>query len=232
MSEFVYNDYTPANARVIVDYRKGQKVSFSYPREWTYWRAVWKQVYPLIQGVWHLINYYPLLLFGFLFVLYIAIKAIFFPSIVVTESSTILMNYSYVLTTFFYILLVIFYFFGIPAVVTFIFALDKNRLSLWFPKLGAFVARTRGSKQKDFSCVDVHDKMCCIPCFDNMFLEYEPSGDFEKYLERVEILEYPFVYHDISLFRKKKKTNNDVLFRAVFYFSETPQCGGMEVKFS
>lgn len=52
MNKFVYKDYCPANARVIVDYTANEKVKFSYPIEWSYRKAVWFRAYQTVISFW------------------------------------------------------------------------------------------------------------------------------------------------------------------------------------
>lgn len=55
MDNFVYKDYIPANARILIDYKAKEKVRFSYPRKWTYWKAVRELAYPIIFFSWFLV---------------------------------------------------------------------------------------------------------------------------------------------------------------------------------
>ena len=54
-----------------------------------------------------------------------------------------------------------------------------------------------------------------------------------KYLEKLEILEIPFVYKNRRFLLPflSKKVKNDYVFRAVFYFSQTPKKGKLDVEF-
>lgn len=69
-----------------------------------------------------------------------------------------------------------------------------------------------------------------IPLFKNVWLDYNATGDFSKYLKEVDIREHPFtaVSH---LGRKKADSPNTYLWRARFYFSRIPKNGQLEVEF-
>jgi len=80
-------------------------------------------------------------------------------------------------------------------------------------------------KPKDFE----DNKELEIPLFTNIFLDYEATKEFSKYLKRIKIEEHPFV---CNVFKGKKltKKKNDGLWRARFIFSEIPKTGKLEVK--
>ena len=69
-----------------------------------------------------------------------------------------------------------------------------------------------------------------IPFFHNVKMNYNATGDFSKYLKRVEIKEHPF--NKVLVNRKgkiKKKKKNIDYWYARFYFSDKPQSGKLEV---
>lgn len=232
MADFVYKDYLPANARVIIDYTKDNRVGFSYPIEWTYWKAVWKRGFKTVASFWLSLH---LFLFFYLRPLWIAglIGAIIFliihPIELITKASILSSNsviYPYIGGFFWFI--------GIPALITLWLALDKERMAKWFPKIGYWSAvMILGTCEKIFTKEDIADKKAVIPSFSNIFLNYKTSGDFNKYLEKVEILEIPFSFKTRRFWLPflSKKEENDYEFRAVFYFSQTPKEGTLDVEF-
>lgn len=232
MSEFVYKDYLPANARVIVDYSKKQKVGFSYPLEWTYWKAIWKRGFQTVMTFWlalHLfLVYYLMPLFIVIFIggtIFLIIHPIGMITEASVQSSNIIV-YTFVGATVWP--------FAIPALITYWLALDKERMSKWFPKLGYWSAvMVTGTREKIFTKKDISDNKAIIPSFENIFLGYKTSGDFNEYLEKVEILEIPFSFKMRRFWLPflSKKEKNDYDFRAVFYFSQTPKEGSLDVEF-
>jgi len=68
-----------------------------------------------------------------------------------------------------------------------------------------------------------------IPLFTNIFMDYEATKEFSKYLKRIKIEEHPFVCK-VWKGKKLKKRKNDQLWRARFIFSEIPKTGKLEVK--
>lgn len=233
MSEFEYKDYTPANARVIVDYTKGQKVSFSYPIKWTYWKAVFKRAYPTIMAFWLSIHTFWV---GYILPYLIIVFVVVLAYLVIIEytieiySETLIYNLAYFAPA----LVAVFYVFIIPMLITLYLARDKELLAKWMPKLGYWTYKLCGRiKETTFSTKDVIDNRVSIPIFNNVYLNYKCEGDFNK-LEKVEILEIPFNYRERGFWNpfKEKVYRNDYLYRVVFYFSETPKNGKMEVEFN
>ena len=72
----LYKDYIPANARVVVDYTKEDKVKFSYPVEYTYWGAVYKCVYSNILSLIIYIIGKLLKYVGLALLVYVAISSV------------------------------------------------------------------------------------------------------------------------------------------------------------
>ena len=228
MNEFVYKDYLPANARVIINYKAKEKVKFSYPRKWTYWKAVWKCAYPTIASFWAKIHTIPAFYFALYFIFpYVIISAIYYflNNIPISKENITLI-----------IILpgMLLYFFAIPVIFTFFLALNKERLSNMMPKFGYWVSSLNFSKKEIiFTKKDIINNKAIIPEFSNVFLDYKCFGDFDKYIKKIEILEIPFNYKHRSILFPflKKKEKNDFSFRAVFYFSNKPTNGKMIVNF-
>jgi hypothetical protein len=107
-------------------------------------------------------------------------------------------------------------------------------MSKWFPKLGYWSAKIiTGTKEKIFTKEDISENKVIIPSFSNVFLDYKTSGDFNKFLQKIEILEMPFDYKTRRFWLPflSKKEKNDYKFRAVFYFSQKPMEGSLNVEF-
>ena len=232
MSEFVYKDYLPANARVIVDYTRENKVGFSYPLEWTYWEAVWKRGFYTVLTFWLSLHLF-LMVYSLPFFIIGVISGLIFLLIHPIE---LLLKVSVISSDWFvypYIITII-WLGGIPLLITSWLALDKERMAKWFPKLGYWSAiMMTGTREKVFSKGDISDNKAIIPSFSNVFLNYKTSGDFNEYLEKVEILEIPFNFKMRRFWLPflSKKEKNDYDFRAVFYFSQAPTEGSLDVEF-
>ncbi len=63
-----------------------------------------------------------------------------------------------------------------------------------------------------------------LPIFNNVVCDWKTKKDFSKYIEEFEIEEYKFKYYD-----KKKKTKNEILWYARWYFKKKPEKGFIEV---
>lgn len=229
MSDFVYSDYIPANARILINYNKEDKVKFVYPREWTYWKAVWKCAYTNVLNLWltlHVVpTFYLLLYIG---LPYVTIGAIFFDTTI-----TNVVTYSFRKDLLF-IFIASLYLFGIPALVTYYLARDKDRLSKWNPKIGYWSQKLffKGC-EKIYTPKDAYNNRVLLPNFSNVYLKYKAEGDFNRYLERVEIIEIPFEYvRRRTLFPWIKKVeHNDYEFSALFHFNKQPKNGCLRVEF-
>ena len=235
MTEFVYKDYVPQNARVIIDYKARERVKFSYPKSMTYWKAVWKNAYPTVLGFWVAIHTSILFYtFIYIFIPFLLIRSIFSP-FVVKGGQDLIFNFFTFLSDFLLpILGALFYLLGIPAIFLLWLATNKERLSAWIPKIGYWSAiLSFRTNYKTFTEEDVHDNKVIIHSFSNTYIEYDPTGDFDEHLEKVEIMEIPFEYICRGLWNpfKKKVEKNDNSFRAVFYFSGPINTGKMEVTF-
>jgi len=126
------------------------------------------------------------------------------------------------------------YLIGIPILITYYLAKDKEKLSKWVPKLGYWSVKIVGAiKETTYTSKDVFENKVVLPTFGNVVLDWKPSGDFQKYLEKIEIMEIPFNYkmRRFLLPFITKKSYNEFVFRAVFFFSETPKEGDMKVVF-
>lgn len=236
MSEFTYKDYIPANARVLVSYGKNQKVRFSYPRKTTYSKAIWKQGYASIVQYWIFFNCQIIFYFAFISVVaalvwgiwaYFPFNFLFEP----TQSQGLGFDWFSWLCGFFIML----YVFGLPAIFTYFYSKDRERFSSLIPVLNYKTHKLIGAtKRCRFKKKDLSENKAVIPVFKNIFLHYSAKQDFGRFLKKVEILELPFDYEtSMAVFglNSKKRKRNDTLFRAVFYFSQTPEKGCLDVEF-
>lgn len=240
MAEFVYKDYIPANARILITYGKENSVKFSYPNNWTYRKAVWKRAFPTIAGFWIMIHGIPLFYFAF----YIMLPAIIgfflalYPFILkyynYESTTTIGKNVSIGIFGIIIELTLVAYLFVMPAIITAVLARDKEKLSKWVPKLGYWQAKLNFViKEVTYTSKDIVDNKVVLPVFGNVYINWQPTGDFRKYLEKIEIMEIPFnfVKRRFLLPFVTKKEYNEFVFRAVFFFNKTPKDGDMKVLF-
>ena len=227
MNDFVYKDYLPANARVIVDYDSKEKVKFSYPIDWTYKKAVWKCAYHTVLQFWMGIHNLPICYIS----IYLILPYYLITGGIALSKGAPLQENAYIIV----FPLFSFYFLGIPAIYTFYLARDKKKLAETIPKLGKWAGKVAWRTKKTIFFPDnVTNKMVIIPSFSNVYLNYKCEGDFNKYLKRIEILEIPFNFIHRRFFFPFlwKEERNQYDFRAVFHFSDTPNNGQMNVEFN
>lgn len=231
----IYKDYIPANARVIVDYTKKDKVKFSYPKKYTYEQAVWKCAFPTVAGLYLWIMFIAFYTIGLpAMLIYMFIKADF--SSVAIESSAI--TWQQILNGITPPLIIIYIAFGIPAIITLWLSLDKDRMGKLMPKMAKWFSEIAGKMRiRKFNPTDMKDNKAIIPIFKNMYLDYKATEDFGRYLTRIEIMEIPVDNLELKLMlwfkviKRKKVKYNNTLFSAVFYFSKRPKSGKLEVEY-
>jgi len=79
-----------------------------------------------------------------------------------------------------------------------------------------------------------------IPLFKNMYMDYEATGDFSEYLEKIEIIEHPFkklVKKGLPFSKKRKhviKKPNIYLWKTIFTFKQgcRPQTGSLRMSWT
>lgn len=230
----IYKDYIPANARILVDYKNKERVKFSYPREWTYLKAVWVFGYQTVLSWWLSLHIFIIVKYMSWFLVILASVVVWFsfsPVTTVVPEKVVEVGFN----TFFPGILLGCYVLGIPAIITWVLSFNKNWLSNTVPKMGFWAAKLCGvEKKKTFFAEDVTEQnVCVIPHFANVSLDYEASGDFNRFLERVDIYEIPFEYQRRCFWLpwKMRTVKNDLSFRAVFIFSRKPCVGSLRTSF-
>lgn len=243
--EHIFKDYIPANARVHVTYKKGEnpQVDFKYPRKWTYKKAVWKCAYTNILHMWIVINYKIMKVGIPIIILYWITNMINNPY-TITKTVTEVYNINELIKTIGYAVLFIIgivSYLGIPpATITYYLQKKKERLGKWIPLIGYYsnlISNKEVHVQK-FTPKNTFKKKAIIYSFSNVYLEYNTTEDYNKYLERVDIMELPYEYQrknwvSVILKRenKNKKTKNDYEFTAIFTFSQQPKKGELTVEY-
>jgi len=213
-----YADNLPINARITVDYTKpNNDVKFEYPvenRDVRKWALSF--IFPVVLIVWGFIV-------GFSFIGYLVLTNLDnFSSVQTPETETTLIL-AELLTAVSQFALLCFVAFVPPLLISFYIGYNCDKFKYWFPKFQAFMFRFLASNHFHTFVVDeLKEPIFEIPLFRNVMLTYEASGDFSKYLQRVEIREHDFQY-------KGEKTQ--WLWKAKFVFSEVPKSGMLVGKF-
>ena len=218
-----YADSLPINARITVDYTKpNNDVKFEYPvenedvRKW-----VLTFIFPVVFIAWVFIVLFSVVIWfvGHLAFLILTnldkVYSVELPetAFVLSELLTALSQFGLACVTAF----------APPLLISFYIGYKYDKFKYWFPKFNAFMARFLSSNHFHTFTVDqLKEPIFEIPLFKNVVLTYEASGDFSKYLQRVEIREHDFQY-------KGEKTQ--WLWQAKFIFSEIPKSGALIGKF-
>ncbi len=111
-----------------------------------------------------------------------------------------------------------------PTILALIFSKNEKLLKM-MPEINYKLA-LRKPTLAEFKPEDVMGNKCEIPLFRNIGLDYQATGDFNKYLTKVKINEHGF--NDLI---KGKKKLNPYLWKAMFYFKQAPKTGSLEVMF-
>jgi hypothetical protein len=124
------------------------------------------------------------------------------------------------LKSFLFILII----FAPPILIYFPFRKGWLRL---FPKFQAW-----GTQKKImiFTPANLDGLTAKVPYFDNIYLSYDATGEFSKYLSLVEVREYPFQYYKMKK-GKPAHTVNEWVWYANFTFSQKPKTGKLIVTF-
>jgi hypothetical protein len=128
----------------------------------------------------------------------------------------------------------VFSFFIVPFLITFWLVINKERLAYWIPRLNYYSVKLLGfQKERIFTYTDVNNKKAILTHFNNIYLRYKATGDFSRYLAKVEILEHPYKIKIRFPFFPflKRVLPNDLNYTVVFWFLKTPKIGDMMVNF-
>ena len=210
-----YADGLPINARITVDYTKqNNPVKFEYPvndRNIKKWVLTF--IFPSVLLVWVFICMFSWMGYSILTNLGTVFDA------ELPETTFIL---SQLLMGFSAAALACIAAFAPPLIISFYIGYNYDKFKYQFPKFQAFVSLAISNHFHTFVVEELKEPVFEIPLFKNILLSYEASGEFSKYLERVEIREHDFRY-------KGEKTQ--WLWKAKFVFSEIPKSGMLTGKF-
>jgi hypothetical protein len=222
----LYKDYLPSNANIIIDYAAKEKVRFSYPKERTYWQAVRQSAWPNVLTFWLVFNFKILVYFFIVlfvgFTMFVGINYSYYAQDLNFGTADI----SFLVNVF----LITFYIAGVPLVVTYLLALNKKVFSQIMPIFGyeahKMIASTR---KKIFTIDDVHNNRVILPNYSNVYMHYNATEDFSKYLTKVEVMAIPFKSSKST--KEYKEEPDEYTFSAVFNFTQRPLSGNLEVEY-
>lgn len=118
----------------------------------------------------------------------------------------------------------------VPFLLTFIVSQNKKFLCEYYPKSQYYLTRICHCWRIPSIAFRQADTILELPTFSNVILEYEASGDFSKYLKRLEIRRIPF-NDKMSLRTKIERNFLNRSWRARFYFSHTCNTGNLNIKY-
>lgn len=214
-----YADNLPVNARITVDYTKpNNPVKFEYPlKKQNIKKWILKFIFSSILLVW-------------CYVLLVVLLGIVGYEILTSLDSLgkipntpeISVVLSELLEGVIIVCFVLFIVLLPSLLISFYIGYNYEKFKYWFPKFQAFMAHSNRNFHT-FLVDELKEPVFEIPLFKNVVLTYEASGDFSKYLQKVEIKEHDFYYGD-------EKTQ--WLWKAKFIFSDIPKNGMLVGKFT
>jgi hypothetical protein len=236
MPDFTYKDYKPANARVLVDYTKPpqDRVKFSYPERMSYKKALWRFGYSSFQNLINtILLLFAIYLIEFIVVFVITTSIITFienPSLIGASHSTAPLPIGILLIFG----LAVFILYGIPALLTWYYGRDKEKLASILPKMNyqtSLIGRLFRNKYIRITPKDIQGNKFILPHYSNVFLDYNAVGQMSTKLKKVQVLEYPYNYYIKKPNGKlSKKEVNHFDFMAIFEFKSKPKKGYIDVE--
>ena len=244
MADLTYKDYIPANARVLVDYTKPpqDRVKFSYPERMSYKKALWKFGFPsfrrLTDTIFILLSAY---LFEFFIVFEITSALIKFmanPTLggamltAAPLTASALAGFGIaILAALSLTMLILFW---IPALLTWYYGRDKEKLANILPKMNyqlTLLGQFSRVKYLRITPKDIQENGFILPHFSNVFLNYNATGQMSTNLKKVRVMDYPYNYYIKKPNGKlSRKQVNHFDFMAIFEFKTQPKNGYIDVE--
>ena len=222
-----HSDSKPYNARIHIDYETNQ-VYFNYPTEKDSFLRRMVFVSPLVFIAWFIA-----------LVVYSITKSIIFillnppvlstaltdeTSAIVSVSALSMMIFLIDVTAF---LVDVIDLAALPLIASVIMAHDYSFFSEFFPKANYWMHKylfREPVKHYEFEASQIVNNMIEIPFMENVYLEFNATRDVSKYLKNVDIIEHPFQTQSFG-----KPHVNELVWKAVFTFTKTPETGKLYV---
>jgi len=226
--EEVKADEFPLNARVSIDYTKpkGERISFSYPDfDNNRYKWAWRMIMPTLVFIWVMIIASVFFIVGIAkFAMEVHVASAGAGHIVIDWIDWIGIGKSMLAVAGMLSAM-----FGPPFLMSLYMAKNYDKFSKWLPKFNYMMeAFLKGLHRCTVTKLD--GTAYEIPFFDNIYMNYKATGEFGRYLERIDVIEHPFKFVKV---RGKKEISepNDSIWRAVFKFSAIPSTGMLEVNY-
>lgn len=213
-------DNFPMNAGINVAF-PSRKVTFSYSEKSTSKKSL-KLIYMSIFQLWFIANILMMaVLFISAFTVFILAGNVFAPSL---ETASV--DFSELLK----LGAVIGYMLLLPLIPSAYLTWKYEKFSKIFPKLNYFVA-SLFEVRKSVIVESLDKPVFELPLFQNVYLGYEATEDFSKFLKNIEVKEFGFKCIRTDIFKKEKEVNLTSRWRAIFSFSQVPKNGKLVINF-
>ena len=222
-----HSDTKPYNARIHIDYETNQ-VHFNYPTEKDSFLRRMVFVSPLVFIAWFIT-----------LVVYSITKSIIFillnPPVLSTAltdgasaaASVSALSIMIFLIDFIISSLDVIDLVALPLIASVVMAHDYSFFSEFFPKANYWMHKylfRETTKLYEFEANQVINNIIEIPFMENVYLEFNATRDVSKYLKNVDIIEHPFQTQSFG-----KPHVNELVWKAVFTFTKTPETGKLYV---
>lgn len=213
-----YTGILPLNSRITIDYKK-KEVNFGYPTidKLTNFQ-IFKNVYLAFLMLW--ITCLSLFAVGYFVYTSITSEG--------TVTNTIYVNpliqlISVLFTiTLLYTGMMLF----LPPLVPTVLSFKYHKICEIIPEVEKRFAlfRRRGHYRAEFN--GNGKRLIRIPLFRNTFLDYRTTGDYSKYIKKVEIKELPLLK-----IKRNKKIKQDSFWECLFHFEKKPKFGELVIDY-
>ena len=229
-----YQARNPSNARITIDYEnKKNPVKFSYPNK----KSEYKIILGCIRAIWWKTFFVIGMPLIFLFLIFFTNQLVVIDSPEVLSNSTTTININAGnsdlignLTLKLFLSYLIMAFFP-PYLIAKILSKNEKFIAI-MPKFSKFVMTFPSGNYYTKTIKKINSKEFKLEYFGNIFLDYEATGEFSKYLKEIKIYEcdYDVVYVK-GLFRKRRVERQDSLWKAKFIFKEIPKKGQLIINY-
>lgn len=206
------SDDFPNEARITIDYTKGS-IEFEHiiKQKGRFWTAYYL-IYPTLLSF----SLYALCLLSPLAFILPFYSINLYVRGYIDYTSMILILKALFLSAYFMLLL---------PLIAFPLTYSKTFCKNVFPKIGK-VCHAFTEETHTYLITDLKEPVFIIPHFKNAYLSYECHGNYDAYLQKVQIRESPLWKYQ----KEKKSYWHCQHWEAVFTFSKTPKTGYMEIE--
>lgn len=213
-----YQSLNPSNSRIVIYHKDKQNVKFEYPIKLNAFRVCF---FTFLQ---------PWIIINVIITIIVLIVSIIINS--TTKGYFFYSSYSEFFSVVYLAYLICLELLFIPLFTAVLFSTNPKLLR-FMPEISKRLHMITSNHYYYRKIERINNKIFEIPIFDNIFLDYRATGEFSKYLFKVEIREHDLRMIKMRYFSTKIKDegSQDRLWYAQFHFEKIPRYGYLEVWF-